>query len=456
MRVFILCLIGLLSGFNLKAQEVKKLTLIESENIGKIVFLNKPLTLEQISPDDLINTFDLKQNEHLDARIFMSNSLTDYLHEIDTNSPVEQLVKNGNYRFSFYVDDVLIYTENLHPGAGTLQSKSSWTSLRIPLIGSSEEDHWGRFLWGRFYFGNGGEDALFGGKHILKIEVQPYLLCGNDIKTGNIIASGEINFLTPEIPVTKEQISIQQIQSGSDWELSEDKFNPELIEELNTKIVQERFKNITSLVVIKEGKLMLEEYFNGSGRDTKHDTRSVGKSFASTLTGMAIQEGYIQNEDVLLGQFYNLLNYKNYIKAKDSITLKSLLTMSSSFDGSDADPDSPGNEENMYPTDNWVKFALDLSLDSDKKNGKQWDYFTAGVVLIGDILNQKVPGGLEVYSEEKLFIPLGIKNYKWQYTPQKVVNTAGGLALRSLDLAKYGQLYQARGKWNGKHLLSET
>lgn len=60
--------------------------------------------------------------------------------------------------------------------------------------------------------------------------------------------------------------------------------------------------------------------------------------------------------------------------------------------------------------------------------------------------------GAEIY-RENLFNPLGISKYQWQYTPQKVVNTAGGLKLRSLDLAKYGQLYQNKGRWNGKQLL---
>ena len=129
--------------------------------------------------------------------------------------------------------------------------------------------------------------------------------------------------------------------------------------------------------------------------------------------------------------------------------------MSSAFNGSDAQSDSPGNEENMYPTDNWVKFALDLSMDSTKSNGQQWDYFTAGVILLGDILNKSVPEGLEKYADKKLFAPLNIKKYQWQYTPQKVANTAGGLQMTSLDYAKVGQLYiKVLGKVNKSSQLS--
>ena len=130
--------------------------------------------------------------------------------------------------------------------------------------------------------------------------------------------------------------------------------------------------------------------------------------------------------------------------------------MSSAFDANDDDEDSPGNEEKMYPTADWVKFALDLPTDAKKVSGSEWRYFTAGVVILGDILHRSVPGGLESYADKKLFAPLGITKYTWQYTPQKVANTAGGLQLASLDLAKYGQLYKNGGKWNGKRILEQT
>jgi len=129
--------------------------------------------------------------------------------------------------------------------------------------------------------------------------------------------------------------------------------------------------------------------------------------------------------------------------------------MSSAFEGSDADSNSPGNEENMYPTDNWVKFALDLPIDQSKKNGEKWDYFTAGTIILGDILNKRVPEGLEKYADNKLFKPLNITKYQWQYTPQNVANTAGSLQMRSLDYAKYAQLYKNNGIWNGNQILSK-
>ncbi|UZJ63127.1 serine hydrolase [Sphingobacterium sp. KU25419] len=208
-------------------------------------------------------------------------------------------------------------------------------------------------------------------------------------------------------------------------------------------------------MVLKNGELLIEEYFNGTNRNSLHDMRSVGKSFASTMMGMTIQEGYLKSEMQLLNEFYNLKSFKNYTPEKEQIALKDLLTMSSSFDGNDMDAGSPGNEENMYPTDNWVNFTLDLPIDQKKARAKTWDYFTAGVIILGDIIDQSVPTGLEKYADSHLFQPLGITHYKWQFTPQKVASTAGGLQLRSLDFAKYGQLYKNQGNWKGKQLLTK-
>lgn len=170
--------------------------------------------------------------------------------------------------------------------------------------------------------------------------------------------------------------------------------------------------------------------------------------------GIAIKEGYLKSENQKLSEFYNLKLFKNYSSQKGNITIKSLLTMSSGFDGNDEDSESPGNEENMYPTENWVRFTLYLPM-TENPIGKNWNYFTAGVVLSRDILDKNVLQGLKNYADQKLFQPLGITNYKWQFTPQQKPSLAGGLRMKALDFAKFGQLYQNNGVWNGKTLLSK-
>lgn len=259
-------------------------------------------------------------------------------------------------------------------------------------------------------------------------------------------------FVISSLLITSLLIFSQEKING--WELSGEKFDQAVLSELKQKIADSTFKNITSIIVIKNGKLFIEEYFNGFSRASLHDTRSVSKTFASAITGIALNEGYLNSINQKLSEFYDLNKYDNYSDSKSEVTIKNLLTMSSAFLGSDNDESSPGNEENMYPQPDWVKWTLNLPMDTAKANGKQWDYFTAGVVVLGDILNSRVKGGLEKYAHEKLFAPLGIEKYQWQYTPQSVPNTAGGLQFSSLDLAKFGWLYKNKGVWNGIQIIS--
>ena len=423
-------------------------------NIGKITFSNGYIPLEKYSEQDFLTSFDLNDDANLNMRAFLKQPLANSLRELAPEMTATEIVSKGNFQFTFIVDGKKIYTENLNFGAGGPSFKTSFTAFSQPLASTDNEDMWGRFMWSRFMERNGGSDALNEGTHQLKIEIRPYLEL-NEIKVGNIIAEGElqINVVKNYRAVSEKEMAIQAIAPNSGWEISNENFDKEKIQELNKYILQNRFKDIASIVVVKNGKLLLEEYFNDAERSTLHNPRSVGKTFASTMAGIAIEEGHLKNENQTLSEFYDLKKFKNYSKVKEEVTIKDLLTMSSAFEGSDGNIDSPGHEENMYPTDDWVKFTLDLKMDEKKTNGKQWDYFTAGCVVLGDIIHQSVPGGLEKYTTKKLFNPLGITDFQWQYTPQQVANTAGGLQLRAVDFAKYGQLYKNGGTWNGQQVI---
>ena len=432
-------------------------TALHKANIGKVTFMNGNIPLDQYKTSDFLKTFQLTYRSDLNIRVFMGNSVVNYLHQLAPDLSSEQLLEKGNLQFVFLVDGNSIYKENIGPGCwigNANELKNTLTTFRIPFTSTKGENLWALHLWERFQL-NGGEKALKLGTHKLKVEIRPYIKIdeNSEAKVGNLIAEGQVELVVKTPKITAKQIAVQPIASNSGWEVSDFKYDKKKIEALNTEIANYNLKEITSIVVIHEGKLLLEEYFNGAERNTLHDTRSAGKSFTSTLMGIAINDGYIKDENQTLDKFYNLKSFENYEIKKDSVKLNDLLTMSSAFNGSDAHSESPGNEENMYPTDNWVKFVLDLQMDKSKKNGEKWDYFTAGVVLLGDILDKKVPDGLEKYADEKLFKPLNITKYQWQYTPQKVVNTAGGLQMESLDYAKYAQLYKNNGVWNGKQII---
>ncbi len=400
------------------------------------------------------DTFTLHTDDYLNIHFTLEKPLVKSLETLAPDLSEAELLQVGSFQFTFLVDGEIVYVENLNTGAGLAPSKTERVKHNIRLVAPKQLDYWGWYLWMKFMKLGGGQDALDEGKHVLNIEIRPYVK-QDVVRIGALLAKGTINVEVPEILVDRNLVMLQKIQPNSGWELSTAKFDIQKIEALNKKIAEERFDNINGIVVIKEGQLLIEEYFNGESRDSLHDPRSVGKTIASTMLGIAIAEKHISNEQALLKDFYDLQTFENYSSKKEDVTLKSLLTMSSGFLGDDNDYDSPGNEENMYPTKNWVKFTLDLPLDEQQRMGQDFAYFTAGIVVLGDIIHKSVPVGLVSYADKKLFEPLGITNYRWEYTPQKVGNTAGGIRLRALDFAKYGQLYQNKGVWNEKQLLTE-
>ena len=424
---------------------------LHQTNKGRIAFASREVPAENYAASDFLTTYEFTNRSELFMTVFLDKPLSQHLPEISPEKSAEELTAIGSYQFSFYVDDSLIYVCNMPPGNVEKETKLTETVVKQPFIARPRQRKWGESIWNLF-LRSGGQQVLTDGRHLFRMEIRPFISLP-EAKVGKVIARGELTMnvvLDPKIDIST--IQLQDVQPYNGLKVSSENFDVNKIKELRGKTEAYVFKDITSIVVLKNGRLLMEEYFNGANRSTLHDVRSVGKSFASTAAGIAMGEGFLKSENQKLMEFYNLKNFANYSPGKDSTTIKDLLTMSAPFEGNDDNRESAGNEEKMYPTQDWVKFTLDLPEDSVRPNG-EWHYFTAGVVLLGDIIDKKVPGGLEKYTDEKLFKPLGITQYKWQYTPQKVANTAGGIRMNALDFAKYGQLYKNGGKWNGKQII---
>ncbi|MGV3696498.1 serine hydrolase domain-containing protein [Flavobacterium sp.] len=426
---------------------------IHKSNIGKLFFTEKRISKEQLRSEDFLTTYTLTNKSDLFFIAFFDNSLTNFKHRLSPEFTAEELFKSGNYQFAMYVDDKLVYQSNLLPGAPSQKSQNTDTYLNRPLIDNlNGQGTWSESFWNRFML-NGGDRVLTDGRHQLRMEIRPYINSGKLI-TGELIASGELLLQVERTPkINVNDIELNTLTPYNGLPVSDLPFDKEKIKYLKGAINEGVYKKVNGIIVLKHGKILIEEYFNGENRNSLHDPRSVGKSFSSTLMGIATKKGFIKGEDQAIGEFYDVSRFQNYSEAKTLGTIKDLLTMSSGFDGNDEVDTSAGNEENMYPTADWVKFALDLPYRDDLKSS--WHYFTAGTVLLGDILNKSVLEGLEKFADEMLFSPLGIKNYKWQYTPQNIPNTAGGIQMSALDFAKYGQLYKNNGLWHGKQILSK-
>ncbi|MEM6320897.1 MAG: serine hydrolase [Bacteroidota bacterium] len=425
---------------------------LHQRNVGKITFLQSYVPLDQYQEKDFLKKAILGEDRRLFMRVFLEHTQTYYLQELAPELTPNQLCKKGNWQLTFYLDDQQVYQENISPGAGSCAYRNEQTVIGVPLDFGEQMDHWGEFVWLKMLKRGQGEKILAEGSHELKIEIRPYIKLG-EVKVGEIVAKGQITLEKDVIDVSPEAIAYQPIQPTNAWPVSTDTFNKKRIVALNKKIAQRDFKNMTSVVVIKNGELLIEEYFNHVERNTLHDTRSVGKSFASTLVGIAVKEGHLLKEQVTLGEIFDLKKYQNYDQRKEKISLEDLMTMSSILEASDNTWESAGQEEKMYPSENWVQFGLDLPIDEAKVNAPKFDYSSVSSVLVGGAVHKSVPNGLENYLVEKVFQPLDITDYRFQYTPQKVLNTAGSIQLNSLDFAKYGQLYKNGGVWDGQQII---
>lgn len=402
----------------------------------------------------MISTYNVGSEQDLYLLLAPDVSLQAELAKLAPTLNRDELLASGNYSFDFYLDDNKVYTENLGPGAILSQDKITKRPLDIVLISSNRSGLWSINLWDRF-MAKAGMSLLGTQPKLLEIRVRVYI-DQKGTKYSEVLGQAKIKMTRIPKLIDPLKMGPQPIAAGSGFKLSHSKLNRELIVALNTKIAEQTYRMVNGIVVIKKGELLLEQYYNGEKRQSLHDPRSVSKSITATLTGMAIKDGFILSENQILKEFYRLQNYENYSAKKDSVKIIDLLSMSAAFEGNDDVETSAGNEENMYPTADYTKFTLNLPMVPGRQNGESWSYFTAGTNLVMDILDKSIPGGVETFANEKLFKPLGIDKFEWARTPQGKPFGGGGLRLRALDFAKYGQLYLNGGVYNGKRLLNKS
>jgi CubicO group peptidase (beta-lactamase class C family) len=221
------------------------------------------------------------------------------------------------------------------------------------------------------------------------------------------------------------------------------------------KIVDGSLPNVHSVLIIKDEKLVFEEYFYEYNQEALQQIRSATKSFISALVGIAIDKGLIKSKNETVVSFFPEYNLKNLTEDKKKITIENMLNNQSGLDCNDHDGHSPGNEQNMYPTGDWVKFILDLPMID--KPGNEGKYCSGNVMTLARIVEKVSAKSLYAFAKENLFDPLGASGYKWNFKPDSSqMNTFGQLYIRPRDMAKFGLLFLNNGKWNKKQIISEN
>jgi CubicO group peptidase (beta-lactamase class C family) len=195
-----------------------------------------------------------------------------------------------------------------------------------------------------------------------------------------------------------------------------------------------------SLVVIRNGRLVLESYFNGHGRDSLHDIRSAAKSITSALVGIAEGKNLVDGVHARVTSFFpKYAPLANDDARKRAITIEHLLTMTSGLDADEDDARTPGYEDRLWEASEWVRFALDLPMAREPGSG--WSYASVNTFLAGAIVEQVSGRTLAEFARAHLFGPLGITTFQWQSNPSGGTVGQGNLSLRARDMARIGQLF---------------
>ena len=210
-----------------------------------------------------------------------------------------------------------------------------------------------------------------------------------------------------------------------------------------------------SILVVKDGKLVFEEYMNGWDPLRLHRLQSVTKSVTSTMAGLAISEGLIESVQDPLREY--LPEYAElFDETKSKILIEHLLTMTGGFEWNEdatyyAKPEDCDAHLAMASGD-FIQYVLEKPMANEP--GTVFEYNSGFPNMLGYIIELRAGMNLLEFADAHLFEPLGIERAYWQ--PESGIDRpgcAGGLRLTSRDMARYGLLYLQDGMWNGEQLL---
>lgn len=204
-----------------------------------------------------------------------------------------------------------------------------------------------------------------------------------------------------------------------------------------------------SLVVVKDGAIIMEEYMHGAQSTDLFDVRSVTKSIVSTLVGLAIEDGFIPSLDTPTGERLAFLQ-EDMDAENRSVSVRDLLTMSGGW---------AYDEWNGPSYQEWISSSnrelWPLEQPRVAPPGTQFTYNSAAVHLLGVLTEQYLDRSLTLFASQELFVPSGIRQQEWEMFPSGYPNGGAGIDLTARDLARFGQLFLQDGMSGSNRVLPE-
>jgi CubicO group peptidase (beta-lactamase class C family) len=226
-----------------------------------------------------------------------------------------------------------------------------------------------------------------------------------------------------------------------------------MLEEM-TNIIREGDRVVDSVLVVKDGYLVLDEYFEPFTKGEKHKIYSCTKSVVSTLIGIAIDKGQLKGVNQTVLDFFPERTIQNRNDWKEEMTLEDLLTMTAGFDAKDSWLYDWAGLDKMHNSSDALQYVLDLEVIEEP--GTRFEY-TNGVSHLLSCIIQEVTGmSSQDYAVQNLFTPLGISDYKWESDSYGRNWGYSSLYLTPHDMAKFGYLFLNKGVWDGEQIVSES
>ena len=212
---------------------------------------------------------------------------------------------------------------------------------------------------------------------------------------------------------------------------------------------QDRNIHIDSLLIIRNGSVILDAYFYPYDGTTAHDFASVTKSVMTTLIGIASGQGKIQLDQPMLSYFPER-TIANRDERKERITVRNLAGMVNGLESGCLAGDQPTIQKMMSNPD-WVQAALDRKMVQEP--GTAFCYDSPGMHLLSAILQNATGMTALEFARQNLFEPLGVEEAIWDSDPQGFTRGWGDLHLKPRDAAKIGYLFLHQGVWEGKQIV---
>lgn len=214
--------------------------------------------------------------------------------------------------------------------------------------------------------------------------------------------------------------------------------------------------NTHGMIIVKDGYIVGEAYFQGCTKDSKHNSYGMANSFSNALIGIALDKGLIGSVNDEIYRYYPQWQTTDTPNAKKRITIRHLLTMTAGLEWEEYNYDNPGDVGKMYDAGNidFIQYVLNKPVISEP--GTHWYYSDGEAILPSGIIEKVANQRAYHFARENLFTPLGISDIYWESDPAGHTITAWGIFATVRDYAKFGYLYLNEGQWDGKQIISSA